>query len=275
MIEAKGGRIKFECGAFDGLKTKFELAEFNTHRVFSRNSASSRAIPIKKTLDKIEADPAFPILWNSEKPGMQGGESLTGQALLEAEGLFLDIRNYTVDRVYNYLEACELGGSNKLHKAYLNRLLEPFLWHKVIVSSTEWGNFFEQRISELALPEIADLAICIKNAMYESEPVELHSGEWHLPYADDIDEYTAEELILISAARCARVSYETHDGVRDIGKDLDLAYKLMSAKPMHYSPFEHQARAEYGDYGWSKSNFSNCWIQARTMLEESGKIYVK
>lgn len=252
---------------------RFVLAEFNTHRVFSRNSASSRAIPIHKTMDKVIHNPAWPILWNSEKPGMQGGEKLENQALWEAQSLFEDIRDNTVNKIQSYLAACEHGELDKLHKAYLNRLLEPFLWHKVIVSATEWDNFFEQRDSELALPEFASVAREIKYALNKSVPVELITNEWHLPYSDDVPRnslYSYSEYIEISAARCARVSYETHDGVRDIEKDLELAAKLMSAKPMHYSPFEHQAQAHANvTIG---ANFGTNWVQARWLLENEGSL---
>jgi len=220
---------------------RFVLAEFNTHRAFSRNSASSRAIPVEKQLSRLSGDPAWPIEWPSEQPGMQGGTALTGDELDAAEALFADIYDYTMGRVQGYLIGHQ-DKSTRLHKSVMNRVLEPFMWHKAIVSATEWENFFSQRCSPLAQPEIRAAAEAMQRAYGESVPQRLGWDDWHTPYVQ------ADEMVLplevrkfISAARCARVSYLTHDGAVDIGKDIWLYQKLVSADPPHWSPLEHVA----------------------------------
>lgn len=237
---------------------RFVLAEFNTHRVFSRNSASSRAIPVEKQLDRVAADPAWPLVWTSEQPGMQGGTELVGSDLLDARQLFLDVHTATTRRIEEYLEDLKQRYPERsdrdphtLHKSLLNRLIEPFMWHTVVVTSTEWSNFFHQRASEfspLAQPEIQATADAMLDAMRTSTPQELDFGQWHLPYIDQTDwdhpslaGVSRTILKQVSVARCARVSYLTHDGKRDYEKDLDLFQRLISADPMHASPLEHVA----------------------------------
>ena len=233
---------------------RFVLAEFNTHRVFSRNSASSRAIPVEKQLEKVIDDPAFPVRWPCEQPGMQGGDDLNGKDLRDAVLLFSDLAARITSEVSAYL-ASHHDKSTRLHKSLLNRLLEPFMWHTVIVTSTEWNNFFHQRATEfspLAQPEIAITADLMLDAYRASVPVEIDFGEWHLPYIDaetigwanthDIDKIEKNRMLRqISAARCARVSYLTHDGKRDPAEDIAMHDRLISAVPMHASPLEHPA----------------------------------
>ncbi len=244
---------------------RFVLAELNTHRKFSRNSASSRAIPVEKTLAKLTflGDRAFPLEWPCEQPGMQGGSQLTDHDLYEAEELLMDIQADTLVRINDYV-AHHPDKSTRLHKSLLNRPLEWFSWHTVLISSTEWQNFFDQRCSPLAQPEMRIAAEQIRDAMALSTPRELDVGEWHLPYVDD-DESFDFYRPYVSAARCARVSYETHDGERDGVKDQGLFTKLHDASPPHWSPMEHPAMV--GESGRkSTSNFDTPWIQLREML---------
>lgn len=237
---------------------RFVLAEFNTHRVFSRNSASSRAIPVAKQLARASEDPAFPIKWPAEQPGMQGGSELEGWDLEAAQGAFRSFQDETTSNIQHYLQAvadqyglswdsedpdeiAELK-SHTLHKSLLNRLIEPIMWHKVIVTAAEYENFYRQRVSPLAQPEI-EVAAAAMQALMESEPVELAYDDWHTPYISDEEKaaHDVEIIKRVSVARCARVSYLTHDGVRDIEVDLGLYEKLVSADPPHWSPTEHVA----------------------------------
>lgn len=246
---------------------RFVLAEFNTHRVFSRNSASSRAIPVSKQLDKVVNSPAWPITWPSEKPGMQGGTELEGVNLSEAQELFENIHSHTTKLVDSYLVNHPDAG-DRLHKSLLNRLLEPFMWHKVIVTSTEWQNFFRQRSStytKLAQPEIMVAADEMLIALETSDPFIIDSSimessnltpdKWHLPYVDPNARKFASKvwdetglpdiytLAAISAGRCCRVSYLTHGGDNDPADDVRLYNDLMSASPRHYSSLEHPCLA--------------------------------
>ena len=182
---------------------RFVLAELNTHRVFSRNSASSRAIPVAKQLARIEADPAIPVEFGANQRGMQAGAPLSGTEHEAALATWLAARDAAV-------AAARSLGEQGVHKQVTNRLLEPFMWHTVIVTSTDWDGFWDQRCSPLAQPEIRVAAEAMRAAFDASEPTALAHGDWHTPYvrADDGD-LDVETRKRIAAARCARVSYLT------------------------------------------------------------------
>lgn len=217
---------------------RFILAEFNTHRVFSRNTASSRAIPTAKLIERVREDPAMPAEWGSNQPGMQAGRPVNNPRAAQA------CWEFSAKTAANQAEDMAAMG---VHKQIVNRLIEPFMWIKTIVSSTEWDNFFAQRISPLAQPEMRVLAERMRTALMASIPDEMGYGDWHAPYLDDFTSDDVEEdyegdlrdLCRISVARCARVSYLTHDGKRDISKDLELYERLR--RDGHWSPFEHVA----------------------------------
>lgn len=227
---------------------RWVLAEMNTHRVFSRNSASSRAIPVRRQLEKIAEDPAEPLAWASEQKGMQGGINLEDEALDEAQRLWRGQREDTLHAVSGLLE-------QGLHKSLVNRLLEPHMGHVTVITSTAWQNFFHQRCSPLAQPEIRVAAEQMREAYEASTPVPQREGDWHVPYIDEetlseiVQRYVSDEdyqaatraMTAISAARCARVSYLTQDGTRDLEKDLELYERLTTADPPHWSPLEHVA----------------------------------
>lgn len=238
---------------------RFVLAEFNTHRVFSRNSASSRAIPVAKQIEQVRTNPAIPLRFPAEQRGMTGGEDLPSLAALQSKNIWLASAKMAV---LNAEGLASLG----VHKSVTNRVLEPYLYHRVIVTSTEWGNFFAQRIHPDAQPEIAAAAECMKAAMAASEPVYRFE---HLPYITHADrvELDHDEKLLrwVSAARCARVSYLTHEGVRSIEKDLALFEKLASQNPPHLSPLEHVATAALPPET-VRGNLAG-WHQLRTAYE--------
>ncbi len=237
---------------------RFVLAEFNTHRVFSRNSASSRAIPTTKLLERIGSDPAVPLEWGRNKAGMAATDVLTGKDADEARRVWLEARDGAVAHARRLLEL-------DVHKQELNRLLEPFLWHTVIVTATEWENFFELRCAPDAQPEIRAAALRMREAMEASRPRAVGDGEWHTPLLlDDEAALPAETRKRISAARCARVSYLTHDGTRAAEKDLALYDRLTRGR--HLSPFEHVATPS-GDDAFH-ANFRG-WIQMRREIEAS------
>lgn len=239
---------------------RFVLAEFNTHRVFSRNSASSRAIPIAKRIRSVVDDPAMPLEWGANQAGMQAGELLPAETRAKCIAEWLVARDAAVASV----AALDSLG---LHKQVANRLLEPFLWHTVIVSSTEWDNFFRQRCSPLAQPEIRLVAEAMRDALAASKPRLLAADEWHTPYVQPDEEYLwpLSTRQMISVARCARVSYLTHDGRRDVARDVDLYDRLISATPPHASPFEHVARSQRLSEAKAPGNFEG-WSQLRHEL---------
>ena len=210
---------------------RFIHSEFLTHRVFSRNSSSSRAIPISKMIDQVRTDPAMPVEWGSNQPGMQAGEEVG-----DIDGAELAWR-FAAQEAANRAETLDHLG---LHKQIVNRVLEPYQWMHTIVTATEWDNFFKLRDHAAAQPEIAALARSMRTAMQLSAPT-LRTE--HLPYIKENEaQLPLATQHLISAARCARVSYLNHDGSNpDMQRDLELAIKLGQAG--HMSPFEHQARA--------------------------------
>lgn len=215
---------------------RFVLAELNTHRVLSRNSASSRAIPSLKQIQRVLDSPAVPVVFPAEQPGMQGGEHMTGRDLDDARETWLEISAESA-------AYADIFREQGVHKSVGNRILEPFMWHTVILTGTSWGNFFGQRCSPLAQPEIRVAAELMKEAYDASIPTGLKSNEWHLPYIrpEDIEKLSMSNRIKISTARCARVSYLTHDGQMDYSKDLELYDRLVTAEPAHISPTEHVA----------------------------------
>jgi thymidylate synthase ThyX len=270
---------------------RFILAEFNTHRVFSRNSASSRAIPVAKQVRRVLDDPYVPIEFGSNKPGMQAGPPLTGASRDAAEAEWLKARDDAVRHVlglitspenvagfedlHECLEAAQ--GSLKepppewlnVHKQVANRLLEPFMWHTVIVSSTTWENFFNLRCHPDAQPEIRLIATKMRDACERSVPTRLEPDEWHLPLVGEAEREEAsspEELAKISIGRCARVSYLTHAGTRDLSADVALYDRLLESG--HMSPMEHVARPmtveELQRNEWS-GNFQG-WIAHRKLI---------
>lgn len=246
------------------------LAEFNTHRMFSRNSASSRAIPVEKQLKRIMDDPFVPIHWGRNQPGMQADLELNGLEQISAKRTWLRARDAAVEQVHHLLE---LG----VHKQIANRLLEPFMWHTVIVTATEWSNFFALRANPDAQPEIRRAAELMHEAMNASVPQLVKAGEWHLPLIqpDELDwaRRNIDEAIKVSIGRCARVSYLTHEGTRDHAKDIELYERLVGSG--HMSPLEHVATPNYfrdsdgneeweGESPWS-GNFYG-WLQFRKTI---------
>lgn len=251
---------------------RFIHSEVMTHRVFSRNASSSRAIPVAKMIEMVRTDPAMPIHWGKNQPGMQAHEELTGLELDHAKQLWKIAADEAADTA-KYM--VNLG----VHKQVANRILEPFQHIHVVVTATEWENFFNLRNHQDAQPEIRALAIVMREAMDASKPKVLLDGEWHLPYVLE-EEYsnTLANLRKMSAARCARVSYLTHDGkTPDIDKDLELYSRLIDSEPMHASPIEHQATPDKfvasimcGGVMWNSAklhgNFYG-WIQNRKLVE--------
>lgn len=251
---------------------RFILAEFNTVRVFSRNSASSRAIPVWKQLLKVIEDPVIPEMGTNNK-GMQSEALLDSENQETAQEEWLIARDNAVASVYNMsdrtgtskteiqawkdikdflykrgLEVEDAPGLN-VHKQWVNRLLEPFMWQTVIVSSTEWTNFFALRTHTDSQPEFREIALLMYKHYMSNKPELLQIGEWHLPLIlPDERHLDVETLKKVSVARCARVSYLTHDGKRDIQEDLNLYQRLVESEPKHMC-FDSETEV-LTDRGW-------------------------
>jgi thymidylate synthase ThyX len=235
---------------------RFILAEINTHRVFSRSSASSRAVPTRKMIERVMQSPVLPAEWGKNQPGMSASEAISPAEEARARELWLHARDVAVETAQALAEL-------KVHKQVVNRVLEPFLWHTAIVSATEWENFFALRCAPNAQPEMQAAAKLMRSALSSSNPRRVEIGAWHLPLVQDDERGLDPELQKqISVARCARVSYLTHEGKRDVEKDVQLFARLKDDR--HLSPFEHVATPS-GDASFH-ANFRG-WKQMRAGVE--------
>lgn len=250
---------------------RFIHAEFMTHRLFSRNAASSRAIPVSRMLELVRDRPATFVHWGKNQAGMQANEELSGDALKFAQNEWKTAAHEasTCATILNDIGA---------HKQIVNRLLEPFQMMKVVCTATEWDNFLYLRNHRDAQPEIHELASVMWEAMKKSTPELLTPGQWHTPYvkhhhftngafvyttlvnASEMDKpenadrefficieeegmaemiLTLEEALMVSASCCAQVSYRRQDD--SLEKARDIYKRLIESKPCHASPVEHQA----------------------------------
>lgn len=229
-------------------------SELMTHKMLGKSAGSSRARPSKAIIDQVKNEPMMPVEWGKNEPGMKARTLLSAEDTEEAKYMW-ESAAMQAGIFAEYLE--EIGA----HKQIVNRLLEPFTYIDVLVTGTEWNNFFYLRDHEDADPSMRDLAIKTKKAMEEAVPTVLYPGEWHLPFIvpEDWDwarEYAKSNFMFangdsynqtiailrkISAARCARVSYKLFDGTTDHIKDLKLFEDLIVSQPVHASPSEHQA----------------------------------
>lgn len=248
---------------------RFIHAEFMTHRVFSRNASSSRAIPVRKLIDDVIGDPAMPVHWGKNQKGMQAFEVLSDYDASLAKERWLKAR----DSAVAHAMALDAIGA---HKQIVNRVLEPFSHITVTVTATEWSNFFGLRCHADAQPEIRTLADAVYDAMQASRPRFLGIGEWHLPYINEEEHRNnvikTEDLIKMSVSRCARTSYLTHDKKEpSLEQDLALYERLVGSVPLHASPAEHQARPDMrgADRRWVNPELHGNltgWVQYRKKL---------
>ena len=295
------------------------LPEVNTHRVFSRNSASSRARSFKTTLEPIMEDAYVPLFTRNQK-GMGGGwvdrktytvasrywlqdrdhavtsvlRLLLGDRAIQrkigsmnweanySRGVCLHWRDLIDEYMEHYkADDVEENGMPSIHKQNANRLLEPFMWHEALVTSTYWKNFLDLRISDGAQPEIKALAILVRAVLHGHTP----SQSWvHLPFGDPtslpVDDWTAtSEALLSAASECARISYKDRSSMKN-NDNSALGRKLLEQR--HMSPFEHIAfdmessvvkdspeltpLVEAVESHGSQSNLSPSWTQYRRIV---------
>lgn len=293
---------------------RFIHAELMTHRVFSRNASSSRAIPVERMIEFIKEDTAMPIHWGKNQKGMQASkESYPTVEIVRSGGYFMPEDTVTFSCEEQWLKARDAAIDAAMsfheagyHKQIVNRLLEPFAHINVLVTATDWDNWFELRDHPDAQPEIKALAQAIRKAMAESTPNRVERSEWHMPYIN-LDTCVEAAMwhrtitgeapsvidvrkicLKVSAARCARVSYKTFDGkTSTVEKDLNLFEQLAGGRPLHASPLEHQATPTSAPYAWinpvsgeymisdddvrmKQRNFTG-WVQHRAFWEDSIK----
>ncbi len=262
---------------------RFVHAEFMTHRMFSKNAASSRAIPIEKMIQMVLDNPAMPEWWGKNQSGMQALEELNDENQISyfyddcddirfpyshgrligekelAKAVWLESRDKAIEQVK---KLNKLG----LHKQITNRILEPWFHIRIIMTATEIQNFFALRAHKDAQPEIRILAEQMLELYNNSTPQILKPGDWHIPFGDKLDntklmdivadmaEYHGDADIMtdgtdqelskkIAIARCARVSYFNFEGKDDYEADIKLCDRLFGSIPRHLSPTEHVAQA--------------------------------
>lgn len=256
---------------------RFIHGEVMTHRMFSRNAASSRAIPISAMIEQVANNSAMPIHWGKNKSGMQADGEI--ERVKEAQSWWYKAAH---DAVVNAKALSELGA----HKQVVNRLLEPFMFMHVIVTATRPGlnNFFNLRLHSDAQPEIYELARLMDHAVMYSTPRELRSGEWHTPFVDwfrdggegrqvFMDEHGGviplDTARMVSVSACAQVSYRKND--LSVEKARRIYDRLIMSDVVHASPFEHVAQAKKPEPG-QKSNLTG-WTQYRKLIpnEFNGK----
>ena len=258
------------------------LSEMNTHRMLSKNTSSSRAIPFKKMVETVQNDPFIPIAWQKEHSGMQGTEYFIESEAYWNNDKWLNARD-------NAIKVATLLTNDKVTKQLCNRLLEPFMWTTMLITGSKggWDNFFNLRCpayyyagnnksyksKKELLPillndfgkspadsfwyninkgqaeiHIMDLAESIYDTVNESTPRQLHSGQWHIPFEDKICDFNItlsnEELVKISTAMVAHTSYTIVGGeaVKSYEKWIELHDKLVAYDPPHSSPLEHVAQ---------------------------------
>lgn len=277
--------------------------EIMTHRVFSRNARSSRAVPVKTMLDEVRNTPFVPWHWGANQKGMQAGaecnEIVNPMPSMKAavydayelpygltrEQAWLHARNHAVATAKALMNA-------DYHKQIPNRLLEPFSWIDTLITATNWKNFLHLRDHKDAEPHLQDLARLVKQAIEEADVQKLEEGQWHRPYITDEDVDHGKDifdargdfelwLCKLSAARCARISYAPFDGDASYERELERYSQLVTSERVHASPLEHQAKVdeyctgqELGQFppdpGWQNSdlsgNFAPGWVQFRKTI---------
>lgn len=244
------------------------LAEVSTHRVvflddmlgaydadipspLTKNSASSRAVPTRKMIDRVVNQPFIPKFRYASK-GMASGEPVDTETQFFAQKI---VQNALAQMAW----ATEMLHQYGIEKGQANRYLEPFSYIEVLLTATEWNNFLMLRDHPAAQVEIQEVARAIRAAMDNSTPQPLCPGDWHLPYITpdenydlSIMEWTQQK---VSAARCARISYKSFDTGKPstIEEDLTLFEKLAGSNPRHLAPLEPPAQAQdnrdrYGNF---------------------------
>ena len=291
MIEVKLVADSINTATNDRLTTylltypRYIHAEVMTHRVFSRNAASSRAIPVLKFRKDVMDNPVIPTHWGANQKGMQASDelddvtphmiwpaeedidgSMIGSTTLTdrefARRVWLRARNSML-KEHGNLEACGL------HKQIANRILEPWFHIQLLVSATEFQNFFALRCHKDAHPDIQSVADGMLEAYMTSQPDPKNPGEWHLPFGDqDLAgvEGGIATIVKVCTARAARISYKTFEGRIDIEQDIILHDRLVASG--HMSPAEHPAVAL--EHGVRSGNYRG-WLQYRKTLPRENR----
>lgn len=282
VIEAK--IIAHSVSAVDGKEIvtmelvypRFIHSEMLTHRMFSRNAASSRAIPVKTMIEMVENNPAYPVHWGKNQTGMQAKEELSGVSLGNVKSEW-QLAGLMMTHSAKFMD------KQGAHKQIVNRILEPFQWMKTVVTATEFDNFFWLRNHPDAQPEIHELARVMLEASAKSEPVLLQAGDWHTPYFGagywlKGCGIALDDALAVSASCCAQVSYRKLDD--GLEKAKDIYARLVESEPVHASPFEHQASpmkysntVDFMLAEWGRGKLDFHWEEGVTHSDRDGKFW--
>jgi Thymidylate synthase complementing protein len=287
--------LKSRLTTFELVYPRFIHGELMTHRMFSRNAASSRAIPIDKVIELLQTNPAMPVHWGKNQAGMQANVEIDN--IEGAKQLWLAARDSAISHA---IVMRDMG----LHKQIVNRVLEPYQLMKTIVTATEFNNWFWLRAHPDAQPEIKELAEKMLQVYEQSTPQELFEDEWHVPYVstqrsrytgelfyvDENDKYiSANTARMISASCCAQVSYRKNDG--SLEKAQVVFDRLINSVPVHASPVEHiatpitnkmmlglcdknieiEGMTHVGENGQPWSGNLRGWVQYRQLIDNNVK----
>jgi hypothetical protein len=225
----------------------------------------------------MRENPARPVHWGKNQPGMQANTEVTGMDLTDVQFMWQRAQQ---DAMHWAQQMSERAG---LHKQVANRITEPWMTMKTVISGTEWRNFFWLRAHADAQPEIHELATKMFTAHNQSVPQLLQPDEWHLPYvkshrlssgeliyldAEDLP-ITTEQARVISASCCAQVSYRKSDDSYE--KAHKIFRQLIESQPCHASPVEHQATPM--DLDSIDKYDPACWQDGVTHVSRNGDLW--
>jgi len=276
--------------------------EVMTHRVYSRNARSMRAVPVKTMAQEVIDDPFVPWHWGKNQRGMQAAEECNELVAVRNFALDYDEENSfgrqhdMVSREEAWLGEARHAAAKALaydeagyHKQVANRLIAPYTWKHTLITSTSWANFLHLRDHEDAEPHFHDLAVLVRQALKQAQSKILKPVDWHLPFILPQEKkfHDLATLQKLSVARSARISYAPFDGDASIERELERYDLLVGSSPLHASPTEHQAtpdtrtaidrycvvdgRKKFVSSGWEwdngykHGNFKG-WIQFRKTL---------
>ncbi|TXM69679.1 thymidylate synthase [Methylobacterium sp. WL120] len=244
------------------------LAELNTHRQLSKNTRSSRAVPVETMIKEVMEEPFIPLHWGAAQKGMQAYNETSER--VDVGPVFGFPHEFPVENEKAWLIGRDLMVklAEGFHQAgyakqIINRLLEPWMFVDSLVSGTEWANFLALRDHHAAEPHIQVVAREVRRVSDYSTPYEVKPGEWHLPYVKDFERnlYPLDVLKKLSVARCARISYAPFDGNGSVEKEIERYDLLVGSAPIHASPTEHQATPD--DTFTIRSIGSVQWLRPR------------
>lgn len=245
---------------------RFIHAELMTHRVASRNSASSRAIPADKVIESVRENPACFEQVGRKNKGMQAQEVCTPEEYQQFHNAWFTLGAQALKFVEQWAPT--------IAKQVVNRAVEPWMHMTVLFTMCNHSNFFGRRAHPAADPNFQVLAYGMLDKYLKSGPTCRAWGAWHLPGIDEksADGFTTTEKLKIATALACRASYSAFDD----GISLDDAIRIhdKGVKDRHWSPFEHSALAapKHPLSNFDEDGRCSGWMQYRKyFIQEAGR----